>query len=54
MKHSRMIVMCMKKIIFCFTAIFIVSFVFNGIGLSEIYKYKDENGNWRFTDTPPV
>ena len=23
-------------------------------GYAEVYKYKDENGNWKFTDTPPA
>ena len=28
-------------------------FVFCAIGLAEVYQYQDENGDWRFTDTPP-
>ncbi len=54
MKHSRMNIMLMKRMTTYFITVSMVLFVFNGIGFSEVYKYKDENGNWRFTDTPPV
>jgi serine protease Do len=46
--------MSMKRKFFSVIAGVIVFFVFTGIGFSEIYKYQDENGNWRFTDSPPV
>jgi len=29
-------------------------FAFYGIGSAEVYQYQDDNGNWIFTDTPPV
>jgi serine protease Do len=28
--------------------------VFQEKGFPEVYKFKDENGNWKFTDTPPA
>lgn len=46
--------MCVKRKFFFIIAASIVFFVFSGTGFSEIYKYQDENGNWRFTDSPPV
>jgi len=35
-------------------SILFTGFVFCGIGSAEVYQFKDENGNWIFTDTPPV
>ncbi len=40
----------MNKIIM--TIVLII--VFCGIGSAEVYQFQDENGNWVFTDTPPV
>jgi len=31
----------------------VILLLFQTTGYSEIYKYQDENGNWKFTDTPP-
>lgn len=43
------------KTIICLKLIFIFVFIsFQNISLAEIYRYKDENGVWRFTDTPPA
>lgn len=33
---------------------FTVLFVCCGISSAEVYQYQDEQGNWIFTDTPPV
>jgi len=34
--------------------ILFTAFMFCRIGSAEVYQYKDENGNWIFTDSPPV
>ena len=35
------------------TALIVVfSMSFQGTGLAEVFKYKDENGRWQFSDTP--
>lgn len=41
----------MKQTFFLATTIFLLM-ALHGLCSAEIYKYKDENGNWRFTDTP--
>jgi S1-C subfamily serine protease len=43
----------MKRLLaFVAVPFFLVVFVFGGPGYAKIYKYKDENGVWRYTDAP--
>jgi S1-C subfamily serine protease len=43
----------MRKISYILTvSLFTFAILLNGIGYAKIYKYQDENGNWRFTDSP--
>ena len=43
----------MRRIMFTLTVLmFALTMLFNGNIDAKIYKYKDENGNWRFTDSP--
>jgi V8-like Glu-specific endopeptidase len=46
----------MHKIISTLAIIIVVFgvFAFCRTGWAEVYQYQDENGNWIFTDTPPV
>lgn len=41
-------------IIIVFLGVFTGVFAFCVTGWAEVYQYQDENGNWIFTDTPPV
>ena len=42
-----------KSMALMFSAAMIL-LIFQKTGYSEIYKYQDESGNWKFTDTPPA
>ncbi len=43
----------MKKIIYILTAsLFVFAVLLHANVYAKIYKYQDENGNWRFTDSP--
>src|SRR5210317_326472 len=43
----------MKKILTVIIVPFLLlAFIFGSSGYAKFYKYKDENGVWRYTDTP--
>lgn len=46
--------MLSKKRITYMVSLAVMLFLFGRAGYSEIYKYQDENGTWKFTDTPPA
>ncbi|MDO9263103.1 MAG: hypothetical protein Q7U02_03995, partial [Desulfosalsimonadaceae bacterium] len=45
-----MIIRKPTTLLFCMAMMLII---FQKPGYSEIYKYQDENGNWKFSDVPP-
>ena len=43
----------MKRFIYLSLTSILFLFILQLTCIAEVYKYKDENGVWRFTDTPP-
>lgn len=42
----------MKPSFFVFCSILLTLLAMNNLSYGEVYKYKDKNGNWYYTDTP--